>query len=82
MQVHFMHRHVQDTVVILEEGTPPPPTVLSMRHAVPLECSEQKVPCHHPVRQGGGAEDKALSEISRSFRGILTEYRIPLKQLF
>ena len=61
MQVHFMHRHVQDTVVILEEGTPPPPTVLSMQHAVPWECSEQKVPCHHPVCQGGGAEDKASS---------------------
>ena len=25
MQVHFVHRNVHDTVVILEEGTPPLP---------------------------------------------------------
>ena len=25
MQVHFFHRHVLDTVVIIEEGTPPHP---------------------------------------------------------
>ena len=26
MRVHFVHRHVHDTVVILEEGNPPPTT--------------------------------------------------------
>ena len=25
--VHLFHRHVTDTVFIVEEGTPPPPTV-------------------------------------------------------
>ena len=30
MTVHFWHRHVRDTVVILEEGNPPPPMVPSM----------------------------------------------------
>ena len=25
MRVHFLHRHVQDTLVILEEGNPPHP---------------------------------------------------------
>ena len=25
MRVHFVHRHVQDTVVMLEEGNPPHP---------------------------------------------------------
>ena len=32
-----------------------------MRHAVPLACVEQKPPCHRTVRQGGGAEEKAVS---------------------
>ena len=31
---------------------------MTMRHAGPLACSEQKAPCHRPVRQGGGAEEK------------------------
>ena len=32
-----------------------------MRHSVPLECSEWKAPCHHPLLQGSGAEEKADS---------------------
>ena len=31
---------------------------MTMQHAGPLECSERKAPCHLPVRQGGGAEEK------------------------
>ena len=30
-----------------------------MRHAGTLVCSEWKAPYHCPVRQGGGAEEKA-----------------------
>ena len=40
-------------------GKTPLPTVLPMRHAGPLECSEWEAPFHHPVQQGGGAEAKA-----------------------
>ena len=32
-----------------------------MQHAGPLEFSEKKAPCHCPVRQRGGAEDKVAS---------------------
>ena len=32
-----------------------------MQHAGPLACSEQKVPCHRPVGQRGGSEDKEVS---------------------
>ena len=32
-----------------------------MRHDGPLACIEQKAPCHRTVRQGGGAEEKAVS---------------------
>ena len=36
MRVHFLHRYVLDTVVILEERNPPPPTVNPVRHDGPL----------------------------------------------
>ena len=50
MQVHFLHRHVQDTVVILEEGKPPHPScpqcemlvpwhVLNGRHLATTQCA-------------------------------------------
>ena len=61
MRVHFLQRHVLDTVVILEEGNTPPPTVPPMRHAGTLAYIERKEPCHCTVRQGGGAEYKAVS---------------------
>ena len=32
-----------------------------MKHAGPLACPERNGPCHHPVRQGGEAEEKAAS---------------------
>ena len=33
MRVHFVHRHVHNTVVILEEGNLPPTTVPLVRPA-------------------------------------------------
>ena len=60
MQVHFLHRHVLDTVVILEEGNPP-------THGAPnATCwsptgTERQAPCHRSVRQGSGAEEAAAS---------------------
>ena len=60
MGAHFLHRHVLDTVVILEEVTPPPPsTVHPMRHAVPPAGPEKQAYCHRPVCQGSGAEEAA-----------------------
>ena len=47
--------------VHFEGGKPPLPTVPSIRNADPLACVEGKVPCHHTVRQGGGAEEKVVS---------------------
>ena len=56
MQVHFFHRHVRDTVIILDEGNQPPPTVPPMRNSGSLTCTEQEAPCHRTVSQGGGEE--------------------------
>ena len=42
-------------------GKPPPSTVPLMQHSGPLTCVERKAPCHRTVRQGGGAEEKAVS---------------------
>ena len=57
MRVHLLHRHFLDTVVILEEVNPPPPTMYPMQHAGPPVGPEQQATCHSPVRQGNGAED-------------------------
>ena len=37
MRVHFVHRHVHDTVVMLEEGNLPPPTWSPVRPTGPQE---------------------------------------------
>ena len=42
-------------------GIPPPPTVPPMRHDGLLVCIEQNAPCFCTLRQGGGAEEKAVS---------------------
>ena len=56
-----LHRHVLDTVVILEEGNIPPPMVPPMQHAGPLEYTERKSPCHRTVRHGSRVEEAAVS---------------------
>ena len=45
-------------LIIFGEGKPTPPTVIPMRHAISVACTEQEAPCHRPVRQGGGKEAK------------------------
>ena len=51
MQVHFVHRHVHNTVVMLEDGTPPRPRcprcdlqvirkALNGRHLGTLQCKK------------------------------------------
>ena len=53
MQVHFIHRHIMDTVVILEEGNPVPTTVTPMQHSGPLAYTERKASVNRTVCQGG-----------------------------
>ena len=59
--IHFLNRHVLDTVVILEEGNFPTTMVRPRRHTGPPEVPEQQAPYHSPVCQGGGAEEVAYS---------------------
>ena len=70
MRDHLFHWHVQDTVIILEEGNPPPPTVHPVQHSGALEFTEWEAPCHLPVRQGGG-EEAPTADI----RGDVGDYR-------
>lgn len=56
MWVHLFHRNVWYTVIILEEGTPPPPLVSPVHYDGSLESIEQAEPHHQPLRQGGGEE--------------------------
>ena len=57
MWVHFVHQHVLDTVLILEEGKFPTPTVRPVRHAGPLEGTERVAPGYRTVTQGIGMEE-------------------------
>ena len=56
MRVHFVHWHVQDTVVMLEEGNLPPPTVFPVQHAGPQEGAQWALSGDRAVLEGGGAE--------------------------
>ena len=42
-------------------GKPPTPTVHPMRHAAPLDGTEQQAPCHIPVCQESGSKEAADS---------------------
>ena len=76
MWVHFLYWHVLDTMVILEEETPHPPTVPLMRHSGPLARTEWQAPCYSSVRQGSGVKEAAVSgggakgELVEGLRGI------------
>ena len=58
-RVNLCQRHVRYTVVILEEGNPPPPMVPSVRHAGAMEGSEWDTSVHHLMKEGGGAKETA-----------------------
>ena len=84
MWVHFLHRHVQDIVIILEGGKPSSPTVPPVQHAGTLTRYEQEAYQHRSVQQGGHresdsrwrmAEEEMRESAERSFKA----YGIPLK---
>ena len=74
MQVHILHQNVLDTVVILEEGTPPHPRctqcnmlvhhqALNFRHPATAQCSRG---AEEAAASGGGSEGKLQEDL----RGI------------
>ena len=86
MRVHFVHRHVHDTMVILEEGNPPlprcprcdlqvPRRALNGRHLGTAQC---KTGAERKLRQLAAAEGAAASE--RAFEAY--GRRIPAVQEF
>ena len=54
MRVHFVHRHVHDTVVILEEGNLPLPRCPPVRPAGLQEGAQWAPPGDQPVQEGSG----------------------------
>ena len=62
MRVHFLHQHVLNTVVILEEVNLPSPPVRPMQHAVSPAGPGRQAPGHGPVCQGSGAERSGAEE--------------------
>ena len=54
-----------------------------MRNDGPLACYERKAPCHRPVGQGGGAEDKEVSGgvTGGSLERVFHAYGAPLENV-
>ena len=52
MRVHFVHRHIHDIVVILEEGNLPPTTVPPVRPPGLQEGAQWAPPGEKPVQNG------------------------------
>ena len=48
-KVHFWHRNVQDTMVILEEGTPPPLTMSLVQYDGAMAVPEYLAQCNSAV---------------------------------
>ena len=59
-QVHFYHRNVQDTMVILEEGNLTPPTVPYVQHTGAVVLPKRTAQAHITVQEGGRAEEMAF----------------------
>ena len=57
MRVHFMHRHVHDTVVILEDGNPPLPRFPPVRPPGLQEGAQWVPPGDKPMQNGSGKKN-------------------------
>ena len=83
MWVHFLHRHVLDTVVILEEGNLPHPWCTRCDMLVPRRALNSRHPA--TAQCARGAEQKrwwlAEAELRDSFERAFEEYREPLDNI-
>ena len=63
MKVHFWNRHVRDTMVILEEGNPPPSMVHPVWNDSAVEGPELDAQTHDTVQPGRVSEETAISDV-------------------
>ena len=80
MRVHFLHQHVRDTVIILEEGNLPHPWCPLARHTGALEGPEWAARHHCSVCQGAGAEEAEFVRIG--YEGERREGILGLRQAY
>ena len=84
MRVHFVHRHVLDTVVMLERKLPPP-TVRQVQHAGPPEGAEWASPGDRAVCERSGEEETAAGrdgdegEVGAGFQSIWGTNRVGVR---
>ena len=62
MQVHFLHRHVLDTVVILEEGNFPHPRCALCNMPVPQRALNGRHPGTAQCKRGAERKRRQLAE--------------------
>ena len=56
LRIQFMHFHMRDAVVILEEGNHPPHPIPQMKHVRDLVGAQQTPPQHFALHDGCGKE--------------------------
>ena len=62
MRAHFLHRHVLDTVVILEEGNPPHPRCPRCNMLVPWNTLNERNPATAQCARGAEQKRRRLAE--------------------
>ena len=83
MQVHFLHRHVLDTVVILEEGNLPHPWCTRCDILVPRRALKGRHPNTAQCARGGERKRQRLAEadLRDSSESAFEAYEEPLENL-
>ena len=80
MRVHFFHRHVQDTVIILEEGNLPRPRCPQCDMLVPWHALNRRHLSSYQCANGAERNHIRLAEeyMRESFESIFQAYGEPL----
>ena len=83
MQVHFLHRHVLDTVVILEEGNLPQPRCPRCNMLVPCRALNGRHPATAQCARGSDRKRRRLAEaeLRESTERSFKAYGEPLENL-
>ena len=81
MRVHFFHRHFQDTIIILEDGTPPHPRCPCCNMLVPCCALKRKHLATAQCAMGLERRRRRLveEELQESLNRAFQAYREPLE---
>ena len=83
MRLHFLHRHVLDTVVILEDGNFPHPWCTRCDMLVPRQALSRRYPDTAQCARGADRKRRRLAEVEtrESLARSSEAYREPIKNV-